>query len=84
MRWTIDADKVVHELLAGDVAIQEAIAAEFWPDVCRSDGQIDRAALGSYRVRRPGGASGRLEALLHPATRLEIARRVQTARPMWL
>jgi dephospho-CoA kinase len=75
---TIDADRVVHELLDGDKAIQEAVAAAFGPEVRLADGRIDRAALGrivfgdSERLRR-------LEGITHPAVRAEIARRVATA-----
>ena len=43
---TIDADRVVHELLDGDAAIQAAVAEAFGPGVQRADGRIDRAALG--------------------------------------
>lgn len=74
---TIDADKVVHELLEEDAAIQEAVVAAFGPTVRRPGGGIDRAALGRI-VFQDAAALARLEALLHPATRLEIARRTQT------
>jgi dephospho-CoA kinase len=73
---TIDADKVVHELLEGDDAIQAAVADAFGPSVRRPDGRIDRAALGAIVFSDPA-ALARLEALLHPATRLAIAQRVQ-------
>jgi dephospho-CoA kinase len=73
---TIDADKVVHELLEGDDAIQAAVADAFGPSVRRPDGRIDRAALGAIVFSDPAALT-RLEALLHPATRLAIARRVQ-------
>ena len=33
---TIDADRVVHELLAGDAAIQEAVVGAFGPGVRRA------------------------------------------------
>lgn len=73
---TIDADKVVHELLAQDPAIQQAVEAVFGPSVRRENGPIDRAALGAI-VFRDAAALSKLEAILHPATRQEIARRVQ-------
>lgn len=73
---TIDADQVVHELLDGDATIQAAVAEAFGPGVRREDGRIDRAALGAIVFKDPA-ALARLEALLHPATRLAIARRVQ-------
>lgn len=72
----IDADKVVHVLLDGDRAVQDAVVAEFGPSVRREDGRIDRAALGAIVFADPG-ALRRLEGVLHPPTRLEIARRIQ-------
>ena len=74
---TIDADRVVHELLAGDAAIQEAVVGAFGPGVRRAGG-IDRAALGAI-VFGDADRLRQLEAILHPAVRAEIARRVQTA-----
>lgn len=74
----IDADQVVHDLLASDTQIQQAVIAEFGPRVGRQDGTIDRAALGAIVFRKPA-ALARLEALLHPAVRLEIARRINEA-----
>lgn len=75
---TIDADRIVHELLDGDIAIQEAVAAEFGPDVRYADGRVNRGAVGAIVFEDPD-ALRRLEAVLHPATRLAIARRVQDA-----
>jgi len=75
---TIDADRVVHDLLDGDAAIQAAVAEAFGPAVRRADGRIDRAALGRLVFGNPA-ALRRLEGLLHPATRAEIARRVAAA-----
>ncbi|MBP6016385.1 MAG: dephospho-CoA kinase [Candidatus Promineofilum sp.] len=72
---TIDADHVVHELLSGDAAIQSAVVDAFGPDVRRVDGRIDRAALGGI-VFGDAEQLERLEALLHPAVRSEIGRRV--------
>ena len=75
---TIDADRVVHDLLDGDAAIQAAVAEAFGPEVRRADGRIDRAALGRL-VFGQSEALRRLEGLLHPAARAEIARRVAAA-----
>ena len=75
---TIDADRVVHELLAGDAAIQAAVVGAFGPGVRRAGGGIDRAALGAI-VFGDADRLRQLEAILHPAVRAEIARRVQTA-----
>ena len=75
---TIDADRVVHELLAADAAIQQAVVAAFGPGVRRAGGGIDRVALGSIVFDDPQRLR-QLEAILHPAVRTEIARRVQTS-----
>jgi len=75
---TIDADRVVHELLATDAAIQSEVVAVFGPGVRRADGSIDRAALGGI-VFGDAARLRQLEAILHPAVRAEIARRVQTS-----
>lgn len=72
---TIDADRVVHELLDGDAAIQTAVAEAFGPEMRRADGRIDRSALGQLVFGEPA-ALRRLEGLLHPAVRAEIVRRV--------
>lgn len=71
----IDADRVVHELLDGDQAIQEAVTAAFGAGVRLADGRIDRAALGRIVFGDPEMLR-RLEGITHPAVRAEIARRV--------
>jgi dephospho-CoA kinase len=75
---TIDADRVVHELLDGDAAIQAAVAEVFGPEVRQADGRIDRATLGRL-VFGDAERLAQLERVLHPAVRAEIARRVAAA-----
>lgn len=75
---TIDADRVVHDLLATDPAIQAAVVAAFSGAVRTPDGRIDRAALGQ-KVFGDTVALRRLEGILHPATRVEIARQVNAS-----
>lgn len=75
---TIDADRVVHELLANDAAIQSAVTREFGAAIQRPGGGIDRPALGRI-VFGDAARLRQLEALLHPAVRQEIARRVSEA-----
>ena len=74
----IDADRVVHELLQRDEDIQTAVVAAFGPEVRLPDGRIDRAAVGRI-VFGDEQALRRLEDILHPAVREEIARRVATS-----
>lgn len=68
---TIDADKVVHQLLENDPGVRQAVVTAFGSDVRRSDGTIDRTALGAI-VFSDAHALGRLEQILHPAVRRKI------------
>lgn len=72
---TIDADRVVHDLLDRDSAIQAAVVDTFGPHVRRLDGRIDRPAVGMIVFNDPDKLHA-LERILHPAVRVEIARRV--------
>lgn len=72
---TLDADKIVHEILENDPSMQAAIAVAFGPEVRRPDGRIDRAALASV-VFSDEEALRDLELMLHPAVRQEIVRRI--------
>lgn len=76
----IDADAVVHHLYAASRPLQEAIAAAFGPDVRHADGAIDRRALGAHVFGDPA-ALRRLEELVHPAVRVEVRARLDTAPP---
>ncbi|MGH2537447.1 MAG: dephospho-CoA kinase [Candidatus Promineifilaceae bacterium] len=71
----LDADHIVHELLDGHAAIQQAIVALFGPAVGRPDGRIDRAALGEIVFRDPA-ALKRLERVSHPAVRRLLFQRI--------
>lgn len=73
---TLDADKIVHDILENDPSMQAAIAVAFGPDVRRPDGRIDRAALASI-VFTDEAALRDLELMLHPAVRQEIVRRIE-------
>ena len=54
---TLDADKVVHEIMADDPSMQAAIAVAFGPEVRRADGSIDRAALAAIVALTTSGAA---------------------------
>jgi dephospho-CoA kinase len=43
---TIDADKIVHELLNSDTVVQNAIVEQFGASIQLGDGRINRPALG--------------------------------------
>jgi dephospho-CoA kinase len=67
----IDADKIVHEILEDDMAVQEAIANIFGPTVRRADGRIIRPALGKIVFGDPQ-AMRELEAIIHPAVYRQV------------
>lgn len=74
----VDADRVAREVVEpGEPALAEVLAA-FGPGVRRPDGALDRAALGRIAFADPA-ALVRLEAILHPAVRLLIQRRLDAA-----
>lgn len=74
--WAIvDADKVAHEVYAPGTQTVQAIQSIFGTGVILPDGSVDRKALGAIVFADPA-ALERLEALVHPATRLLIAQRM--------
>lgn len=82
MRWAaargalvIDADKVVHRLLAADPAVQAAVREAFGDGVCTAEGAIDRAALGRV-VFADAEALRRLELIVHPAVGSAVQRQI--------
>jgi len=72
---TIDADRLVHELMDYDVEMQAAIAVAFGPELRRPDGRIDRRALGEI-VFNDLDAMRDLEEMVHPAVRQELIQRI--------
>ncbi len=76
---TLDADKIVHEILEQDSSIQAAIAVAFGSQVRKPDGRIDRAALAAI-VFSDAAALRDLEMMLHPAVRTEIIQRVNESQ----
>jgi dephospho-CoA kinase len=62
----IDADALVHQLLAAGQPVYQQVIAEFGAGMVRPDGQIDRARLGRM-VFADAAALHRLEAIVHPA-----------------
>lgn len=75
---TLDADKIVHELMDHDPEVQAAIAVAFGSEVRREDGRIDRRALGQI-VFNDLAALRDLEVMLHPAVRTEVADRINNS-----
>jgi dephospho-CoA kinase len=67
---TLDADAVVHRLLAEDRSLIQAVARAFGPGLVGAAG-VDRAALAA-RVFRDESALAVLEELVHPAVSREV------------
>lgn len=68
---TLDADAVVHGLLADEPGLITRIGERFGSAVLRPEGGVDRAALGA-RVFTDAAERAWLEGLLHPAVRQRI------------
>ncbi len=77
----IDADQIVRELQAPGQPVLAAIVDRFGPAVLARDGTLDRGSLASI-VFADGRSRRDLEAIVHPAVRAEIARRLDEARDM--
>lgn len=75
----VDADALVHELQQPGTPVTAAIAREFGPGVIRSDGSLDRAALGKIIFADPARRKA-LEAIVHPAVRERIWQEVERCR----
>ena len=68
---TVDADKLVHQLMEPDTPVTQAIAEVFGPEVLDERGAVNRKALAAIVFRDPA-ALRRLEAIVHPAVRRAI------------
>lgn len=74
----LDTDQIARDVVEpGQPALAEVVAA-FGPTVLAADGRLDRQAL-RQRVFADPAARHRLEAILHPAIRAELARRAAAA-----
>ena len=72
---TIDADKVVHELMNSDAGLQAEIVAAFGAKVQKKNGRIDREALGEL-VFKDKATMRKLEGLVHPKVGRVVFRRI--------
>ncbi len=75
---TIDADKLVHQLMLQGGSVYNAIVEEFGKFILDKTGQISRARLGKIVFSDPT-ALERLETLTHPGVREEILKRIESA-----
>ena len=74
----VDADQIVRDVQQPGSPVLADIAAEFGASMIRTDGSLDRPALGA-RVFGDPDAVARLNLIVHPAVRLESARRFAAA-----
>jgi dephospho-CoA kinase len=63
---TVDADQLVHEVMAQDSPVSRAIVDAFGEEILDEDGNVDRKRLGSV-VFEDRQALTRLEQIVHPA-----------------
>jgi len=77
---TLDADRVVAELLARDGHIGRRVEERFGPGVRASGGGIDHARLAAI-VFGDAGALRDLERVVHPAVRVAVERWLAAAEP---
>ena len=71
----VDADRIVHELLASGGQAVPAVSARFGAEVLATDGGVDRRRLGAIVFGDPAALKD-LEGILHPLVRPEIRRRL--------
>ncbi|MGO2187825.1 MAG: dephospho-CoA kinase [Microbacterium gubbeenense] len=74
----VDADQTVRDLQRRGEPVFDAIVREFGEGVVASDGELDRAALGSI-VFGDADQLARLNAIVHPAVKAETQRRFREA-----
>lgn len=68
-----EADDVAHALMEPGQAVHDALVAEFGKGILSTGGTIDRDRLGGIVFRDPA-ARARVNAIVHPAAKDELAR----------
>lgn len=74
----VDADQIVRDVQSPGSPVLQEIAATFGDDLIDESGALDRAALGARAFPDPD-ALARLNAIVHPAVRVESKRRMDAA-----
>ncbi|MCS3444510.1 dephospho-CoA kinase [Microbacterium phyllosphaerae] len=74
----VDADQIVRDVQAPGTPVLDAIAKTFGAEIIAADGSLDRAALGAKVFGHPEQLA-RLNAIVHPAVRIESQRRFDEA-----
>ncbi len=76
--YTIDADKLIHTILLKGGAAYAPVIEEFGDGILRSDGEIDRRALGKVVFSDPSKLR-KLEEIEHPIVRSSIEVEIKSA-----
>jgi dephospho-CoA kinase len=76
---TIDADRVVHQLMHQDSEMRAEIVRAFGADILNKEAEIDRERLGRIVFNDPLQLR-RLEEIIHPVVGREVRSRVVRAR----
>jgi len=74
----IDADALVHQLMAKRTPVWQAILDEFGEGILGPEGEIDREKLGAI-VFADAEALNRLEAIIHPAVTARVDELIRQA-----
>lgn len=74
----IDADKIVHQILAEDTAVQATVIKTFGPAIQEAEGHINRPALGKIVFSDPQ-ALRQLETILHPAVHRQVLSLIESS-----
>ncbi len=77
--YTIDADRLIHDILRKDGDAYAPVVAEFGDGILGEDGEIDRRALGKIVFSDPAKLR-RLEEIEHPIVRRVIEGRIGEAQ----
>ena len=77
----IDADIEAHQAYRSGTAVHRTIVAAFGAGVLDARGEVDRAALGKVVFADPR-ARERLNAIVHPATRRRVMRKLTRLRAL--
>jgi dephospho-CoA kinase len=78
----IDADALVHQLMAKRMPVWQAILGQFGGEILGPEGEIDRGKLGAI-VFADAEALKRLEAIVHPAVAVRAGELIrQAAEPV--
>jgi dephospho-CoA kinase len=75
----IDADKVVHQLMASDTETTRKVGKTFGSGVISADGSVDRPKLGTI-VFNDHAELRKLESIVHPAVARLIRERIESKR----